>query len=100
MTDEPISLDEHRGMMAQKATELRRRTAGVVADQAALEAKRAALEEQLIAEPAADWHEAAEKMRYLILLFGEAASGNPRRAKLIERVLADLGRLDDPAAAD
>ncbi len=97
MSDEPTKLDDHRGMMAQKATELRRLTASVVADQAALKAKRDALEEQLIAEPAADWHEAAEKVRYLLMLFAETASADPRRGTLIERVLADLDRLDRPA---
>jgi len=96
MNEEPTKLDDHRGMMAQKATELRRLTASVAADQAALQAKRHALEEQLIAEPAADWHEAAEKVRYLLMLFSEGAS-DPRRRTLIERVLADLDRLDRPA---
>lgn len=98
MNDEPTNLDERRGMMAQKATELRRLAAGVMADEAALRARRDALEEQLIAEPAADWHEAAEKVRYLLTLFAEAASVDPRRRTLIERVLADLDRLDRPVS--
>lgn len=98
MNDEPTNLDEHRGMMAQKATELRRLAADVMADEAALRARRDALEEQLIAEPAADWHEAAEKVRYLLTLFAEAVSVDPRRRTLIERVLADLDRLDRSAS--
>jgi hypothetical protein len=36
MTDGPIELDEHRGMAAQKATEIRRRPHEVDADQEAL----------------------------------------------------------------
>jgi hypothetical protein len=97
MSDTPTNLDDHRGMMAQKATELRRLAAGVIADQAALKAKRKELEEQLLAEPAADWHEVADKVRYLLTLFAEASSGDLRREKLIDRVLADLDRLDPPA---
>ena len=96
MSDGPTNLDDHRGMMAQKATELRRLAAGVMADQAALKAKRDALEDQLLAEPAADWHEAADKVRYLLMLFAEVSSGNLRREQLIDRVLADLDRLDRP----
>jgi len=84
-------------MMAQKATELRRLAAGVAADQAALKAKRDALEAQLVAEPAADWHEAAAKVRYLLTLLAERNADDPRRATLIERVLADIDRLDRPA---
>jgi hypothetical protein len=95
MTDEPAELDEHRGMMAQKATELRRLTAGVLADQAALRERREALEAMLIAAPAATWHEATEKVRYLLMLFAETpAAADPRRQMLIRNVLDDLGRLD------
>jgi hypothetical protein len=36
MTDGPVELDEHRGMAAQKATEIRRRIHEVHADQEAL----------------------------------------------------------------
>jgi hypothetical protein len=36
MTDRPVDLDEHRGMAAQKSTELRRRLHEVQVDQAAL----------------------------------------------------------------
>lgn len=97
MSDGPTKLDDHRGMMAQKATELRRLATGVMADQAALKAKRNALEDQLLAEPAADWHEAADKVRHLLTLFAEVSSGNLRREQLIDRVLADLDRLDRPA---
>ena len=96
MTDEPANLDDHRGMMAQKATTLRRLAADVRSDQAALKAKRHALEAQLLAAPAADWHEAADKVRYLLMLFAEMSLGDPRREQLIDRVLADLDRLDHP----
>jgi hypothetical protein len=36
MADDPVELDEHRGMAAQKSTEIRRRLHAVRADQVAL----------------------------------------------------------------
>jgi hypothetical protein len=36
MTDPPVELDEHRGMAAQRSTEIRRRLHEVQADQAVL----------------------------------------------------------------
>lgn len=97
MSDKPTDLDAHRGMMAQKATELRRLTAEVEADQAALRARREALEAMLLTSPAMTWHEAVEKARYLLMLFSEStAAQDPRRRQLIEDVLADFDRLDKP----
>ena len=94
MTDRTIDLDEHRGMAAQKATELRRLLVGVQADQAALKARQDALEEMLAALPAAGWPEAVEKARYLLTLFAETpAAEDPRRQRLIADVLADFERL-------
>ena len=61
MTDRTIELDRHRGMSAQKATDLRRLLAEVDADAKALRSRQEALEKQLIAAPAATWPEAAEK---------------------------------------
>ena len=50
----------------------------------------------LVAAPAVDWHEAAEKARYLLKLFGASMAGqDPRRQTLIEAVLADFERLSD-----
>jgi len=94
MTDEPTSLDAHRGMAAQKATELRRVTADVAADQAALRARQAELEEILASAPASTWAEAVEKARYLLdLLAKSPVASDPRRRKLIDEVLADFDRL-------
>jgi hypothetical protein len=94
MTDRTIDLDEHRGMAAQKATELRRLLVGVQADQAALKARQDELEEMLAALPAAGWPEAVEKARYLLTLFAETpAAEDPRRQRLIADVLADFERL-------
>ena len=94
MTDIPINLDEHRGMAAQKATELRRLLAEVAANAEALRLRQDELEAHLVAAPAADWLEAAEKARYLLGLFATTpAAQDPRRQKLIASVLSDFERL-------
>ena len=95
MTDKTIDLDQHRGMAAQKATELRRMLAEVEANrQQSLRLRQDELETQLIAAPAMNWHDAAEKARYLLNRFAATPSGqDPRRQKLIAAVLADFTRL-------
>lgn len=94
MTDKTVDLDQHRGMAAQKATELRRLLAEVEADEKALRLRQDELESHLLAAPAAHWHEAAEKARYLIKLFtATMAAQDPRRRQLIAAVLADFRRL-------
>jgi hypothetical protein len=94
MTDKSINLDQHRGMAAQKATELRRLLADVEANQQSLRLRQAELESHLLAAPAANWHEAAEKARYLLNLFAATlAAQDPRRQTLITAVLADFARL-------
>ncbi len=94
MVDQPTSLDEHRGMAAQVATELRRRDAEVEADQAALRERREELEKLLTAAPSGSWAEAVEKARYLLSLFAETpAAADPRRQKLIKDLLSDFERL-------
>ena len=95
MTEKTIDLDQHRGMAAQKATELRRLLADVEADQKALRLRQDELESHLLAAPAANWHEAAEKARYLLNLFAATlAAQDPRRQKLIDAVIADFERLE------
>jgi hypothetical protein len=94
MSDDPIPLDEHRGMAAQKATEIRRRLSEVETNQAALRRRETELEKFLISAPAHTWPEAAEKARYLIGLFAATpAAQDPRRQKLIARVLDDFRTL-------
>jgi hypothetical protein len=96
MTDKSIDLDQHRGMAAQKATKLRRLLADVEANENALRVRQDELESHLLAAPAKDWHEAAEKARYLLNLFAATlTAGDPRRQKLIAAVLADFDRLWD-----
>jgi hypothetical protein len=94
MTDRTIDLDQHRGMAAQKATNLRRMLADVEANEASLRLCQEELESHLIAAPATTWQEAAEKARYLLNLCAETLkSQDPRRQKLIAAVLDDFERL-------
>jgi len=96
MTDKSIDLDQHRGMAAQKATKLRRLLADVEANENALRVRQEELESHLLAAPAMNWPEAAEKARYLLNLFAATLSAqDPRRQKLIAAVLADFDRLSD-----
>jgi hypothetical protein len=94
MTDNPVDLDHHRGMAAQKATDLRRLLSEVAANEQALRATQDELEAQLIAAPAATWEDAADKVRYLLTVFAATSSGqDPRRKTLIKAVLDDFDRL-------
>ena len=93
MTDRPIDLDQHRGMLAQKATDVRRMLAEVEANEQTLRLRQDELESHLIAAPAANWPEAAEKARYLLNIFAATlTSQDPRRQKLIAAVLEDFAR--------
>ena len=94
MTDKTVDLDQHRGMAAQKATELRRLLADVEENEKVLRLRQEELEYQLLAAPATNWQEAADKARYLLNLFaGTAAAQDPRRQRLISALLADFTRL-------
>lgn len=94
MNDKTVDLDQHRGMAAQKATKLRRLLADVEANEKALRVRQEELESHLLAAPATNWPEAAEKARYLLNLFATTlAAEDPRRQKLIAAVLADFERL-------
>lgn len=91
---DPAVLDEHRGMAAQKATEIRRHLAEVELQQKALVERQAELERFLLAAPSLTWEDAAEKARYLIILFANTPAGrDPRRQKIIAGVLEDFERL-------
>jgi hypothetical protein len=93
-TDDPVALDSHRGMTAQEATEIRRLSAEVQANEEDLQTRQADLEEQLLAAPASSWPEAARKVRYLLEILGASPAGlDPRRQKLVAAVLDDFERL-------
>jgi hypothetical protein len=94
MTDPPIKLDRHRGMAAQKATEIRRLLGEVESNESALRERQQQLETRLLAAPAATWPEAAEKARYLLKLFAATPyAQDPRRQMLITKVLEDFAHL-------
>ena len=94
MTDKTVDLDKHRGMAAQKATDLRRLLGEVEANARTLRARQDALEAQLAAAPAAGWAEAAEKARYLLELYADTLPvEDTRRRKLVVAVFADFERL-------
>jgi hypothetical protein len=103
MTEDTVDLDKRRGMAAQKETRLRRLHAEVRAQRDALRNRQDALETQLLAAPAENWEDAAEKARYLLNLFAASIEAqDPRRQKLIAAVLDDFNRLsgepsDQPA---
>lgn len=100
MTDKTIDLDQHRGMAAQKATELRRLLADVEANEKVLRLRQDELETHLLAAPAA-WREAADKAGYLLNLFaGTAGAQDPRKQKLIAAVLTDFKRLSEGEAGE
>lgn len=94
MTDRTIELDLHRGMKAQKATDLRRLLAEVEANEALLRARQEELEVRLVAAPSAGWPEAVEKVRYVLHQYiATLAAENTRQRMLVAAVLADMDRL-------
>ena len=94
MAHEPVNLDRHRGMAAQKATEARRLLAEVTENERQLRERLDALEMQLSAAPSSNWHDAAAKATYLLELFSTTPQAqDPRRKQLIGSVLGDFARL-------
>ncbi len=98
MTDQPIDLDKRRGTAAQKETDLRRLRIQVAENEAQLRRRQQELEAHMVAAPAENWLEAAEKARYLIGQFaGSICAQDPRSQALIAAVLADFDRLTHQA---
>jgi hypothetical protein len=94
MVGRTTDLDERRGVIARKETELRRLRLGVKADQDALRARQEELEAHLVAAPANDWAAAVEKVRYLLDLMGPTLlAQDARRQRLIEQLNEDFDRL-------
>jgi hypothetical protein len=94
MTDTPIDLDKHRGMAAQKATDIRRVIADVEANAKLLRDKQGVVEIQLLAVPATTWPEAVAKARYVLNLYAAGlAPTDTHHRDLVAAVLADLTRL-------
>jgi hypothetical protein len=94
VNDDPVDLDKHRGMAAQKATDMRRLLADVEANAKTLRERQGMVEAEILATPATSWPEAVAKARYVLNLYsaGLAASDTHHR-DLVTAVIADLARL-------
>ena len=94
MNDDPVDLDKHRGMAAQKATDMKRLLAEVEGNAKIQRDQQAAIEKQLLAVPAASWPEAAAKARYLLNLYAaQLPPADSHHRDLVAAVLADFARL-------
>jgi hypothetical protein len=94
MNDKPVDLDKHRGMAAQKATDIRRLLADVDENAKRLRDRQRAVENELLAVPAISWPEAAAKARYVLNLYAaELAAADTHHRDLVAAVLADFARL-------
>ena len=94
MNDIPIELDKHRGMAAQKATDIRRSLADVETKAKLLRDHQGEVEIQLMAVPAASWIEAAAKARYVMNLYAAQLSpADTHHRDLVAAVVADFARL-------
>jgi hypothetical protein len=90
----PIELDRHRGMAAQKATDIRRVLADVEANAKLLRDQQGVLEIQLLAVPAESWSEAVAKARYVLNLYSASLPATDTHHRdLVAAVLTDLTRL-------
>lgn len=96
MSEPPVDLDKHRGMAAQKATDIRRVIADVEANAKSLRDRQTAAEVQLLTVPAASWPEAAAKARYVLNLYAaDLTPADSHHRDLVAAVLADFTRLTD-----
>ena len=96
MNDKPLDLDKHRGMAAQKATDIRRILAEVENNARISRDRQEVLESQLRTVPAASWPEAAAKARYVLNLYAATLTpADTHHRDLVDAVLADLARLSN-----
>jgi len=94
VSETPIDLDKHRGMAAQKATDIRRVVAEVEANATLLRERQSAVEIELLSVPAANWPDAGAKARYVLNLYAASlAPADTHHRDLVASVLADLTRL-------
>jgi hypothetical protein len=94
VTNDPVDLDKHRGMAAQKATDVRRLLLDVETNSQMLRKQQSELEAQLLALPATCWPEAAVKAHYLLTHYQQTLGREDTlHHRLVEAVLADLARL-------
>jgi hypothetical protein len=96
VSDKPLDLDKHRGMAAQKATDIRRILADAENNAKNLRERQRVLENDLLSAPAASWPEAAAKARYVLNLYAaKLAPADTHHRDLVAVVLADFARLSD-----
>jgi hypothetical protein len=96
VNDDPVDLDKHRGMAAQKATDMRRLLADLEANAKTLRERQGLVEAEILATPATSWAEAVAKARYVLNLYSAAlAASDTHHRDLVTAVLADLARLSD-----
>lgn len=94
MNDQPLDLDKHRGIAAQKATDIRRALAEVENHARELRDRQAALEAQLLTVSATSWTEAVAKARYVLNLYAAGLSSDDTHHRdLVTAVFADFDRL-------
>lgn len=98
MSETPIELDKHRGMAAQKATDIRRALAEVEANAKLLRDKQGVVEIQILSAPATSWPEAVAKANYVLNLYSASlAPTDTHHRDLVAAVVADLARLSGEA---
>lgn len=96
MTDKTLDLDKHRGMAAQKATDLRRILVDAEINAKELRDRQLALETQLLTVAATSWPEAAAKARYVLNLYAAGlGSEDAHHRDLVAAILADFERLSN-----
>jgi hypothetical protein len=96
MSDKPLDLDKHRGMAAQKATDIRRALAEVENKARDLRERQGVLEKALLSLAATSWTEAVAKARYLLNLYAAGlGSADTHHRGLVAAVLADFARLSN-----
>ena len=96
VSDRPLDLDKHRGIAAQKATDIRRALTEVENNARQLRERQGVLENQLLSVHATCWAEAAVKARYVLNLYAaQLAPGDSHHRDLVAAVLADFARLAD-----
>ena len=96
MSEEPLDLDKHRGMAAQKATEIRRALADVEKNARQLREQQGQVERELLSIQATSWPEAAAKARYVLNLYAAGlAPGDAHHRDLVAAIFADFARLAD-----
>jgi hypothetical protein len=96
VSEKPLDLDKHRGMAAQKATDIRRALAEIETNARQLREWQNSLENQMLSVQAASWPEAAAKARYILNLYAAGlAPEDAHHRDLVAAVLADFARLSD-----